>query len=320
MGGGGGPTQTSSTIPPWAQGYHKELLGRAAKEAYGQEEMPLYGNERIAGFSPGEASGQEHRSAMLAGGDPYTPRAMGGLQQAHGTLQQAYGTVGGPGGSLLGQFGQEQAQQYMSPYMQNVVDVEQQAAQREFERQQNLSDAERVAGGSRGGYREAIGRALAGSEQARVAGEIQSRGSQAAYLNAQEQFQRDREAAMGQAGLYSEQAGLYSDIGMRTSELGGMAQAQELERIKAAEYGGEQQRAMQQAKMNLGYEDFMRQQQWPMTQMNWMSGMLSGIPHPAGQWSSSPGPGFMNQLISLGLGGAGISQLLGGGGVGGAVK
>lgn len=119
------------------------------------------------------------------------------------------------------QFGGVQAQQYISPFQQNVVDVQKREAIRDARRGQVVQDLGAARQGTYGGSRQL----LAGLERERnlgtQLGDIQARGSQSAYENAQAQFERDRAAGMtaGQenlrASLGVQQLG--TETGLRTA-------------------------------------------------------------------------------------------------------
>ena len=68
----------------------------------------------------------------------------------------------------------ESVGQYMSPYMQNVVDVQKQQAQLDFDRMQAGRDAAAVQAGAFGGSRQAVGDYLAQEGLARQMGDIQA--------------------------------------------------------------------------------------------------------------------------------------------------
>jgi hypothetical protein len=118
-------------------------------------------------------------------------------------------------------FGSEQAQQYMSPYMQNVVDVQQrqaiEAAQKS-QLDQNLASARQ---GTYGGARQALLQGERESGLRTQLGDIQASGSQRAFEQAQQQFERDRAAQMGvgsqnlQAALGVQQLG--TQTGLQTA-------------------------------------------------------------------------------------------------------
>ena len=114
------------------------------------------------------------------------------------------------------QFGQAQADQYMSPYVQNVVDTQKREAITDAQKGQLVQDLGAARQGTYGGSRQL----LAGLERERnlgtQLGDIQARGSQAAFENAQAQFERDRAAGMT-AGQTNLQAALgQQELGVQT--------------------------------------------------------------------------------------------------------
>jgi hypothetical protein len=104
-------------------------------------------------------------------------------------------------------FGNDQAQQYMSPYAQNVMDVQKREAVRDAQKAQLVGDLGAARQGTYGGARQL----LAATERERALGQnlgdIQVRGMQSAYENAQAQFERDRSAGfnVGQQNLQAAQ-------------------------------------------------------------------------------------------------------------------
>jgi len=88
------------------------------------------------------------------------------------------------------------ANYYMSPYMQNVVDVQKDRAELDFQRAQAGRDATAVQRGAYGGSRSAVVDALAQEDLARRMDEIQATGQQSAYEDAQRMFGADRQAIM----------------------------------------------------------------------------------------------------------------------------
>ena len=105
------------------------------------------------------------------------------------------------------QFGLGAASQYMSPYMQEVVDRQKQAAIRDYARQLPSLKAAGVRSGASGGTREAILESEARRNLATQLGDIQAQGSQGAFQQAQAQYNADR-ARMLQAQQANQAAGL----------------------------------------------------------------------------------------------------------------
>jgi len=58
----------------------------------------------------------------------------------------------------------------------------------------------------------------------------------------------------------------------------GMAQQLELQRLAAMQQGGGYIDALTRQAMNLQYQDFINQQNFPYQQMNFLQGILSGVP------------------------------------------
>ncbi len=108
------------------------------------------------------------------------------------------------------QFGNPQAQQYMSPYIQNVLDVQKREAITDAKKTQLAADLGSVRQGTHGGARQL----LAATERERALGQqlgdIEARGLQSAYENAQGQFERDRTA-----GMSADQQNLQSRLGVQ---------------------------------------------------------------------------------------------------------
>jgi len=96
------------------------------------------------------------------------------------------------------------ASAYMSPYMQNVVDIQQREAQRQADIQATKRGAGFAQAGAFGGSRQAIENAEAARNLATQQGDIQAQGLQAAYQSGQGQFNTEQQAAL-QAALANQQ-------------------------------------------------------------------------------------------------------------------
>jgi len=103
------------------------------------------------------------------------------------------------------------ADAYMSPYMQNVVDIQKREAQRQSGIQGTQQQAQAAQAGAFGGGRDAIMRAERERNLAQQMGDIQATGSQAAFQNAQQQFNAEQQARL-QAQQANQQAGLTTGI------------------------------------------------------------------------------------------------------------
>jgi hypothetical protein len=417
MGGGGGSNQvqksevTQSTLPEYARPYFEGLMQRAGTTL--TTPYQPYGQERIADFTQQQRGVQQNILGMQTPGQfgnastltgiaglgsleagKYTPGQFNAervnAQQVNAPSMQAAQTNYNPNLTTFqmqapDQFGQQQTNQYMSPYMQNVVDTQKREAVRDARQGQIVQDLGAARQGTYGGSRQL----LAGLERERnlgtQLGDIQARGSQSAFENAQAQFERDRGATMtAQQQNLAAQLGvqqLGTDVGLRTAlanldansqanvqnlaaqlqtqglnaeqsmraalanqqagldvqrmgeqsrqfgsqqGLAGLAQAgqmgQTLSNIGSAQSQADQarlgmqqgtaaqQQAMNQQYLDTAYQDFLRQRDYPMEQMQQYSSLLRGVPVTPNTTSTTyaPNASLGSQLVSGGLGAAAL--------------
>lgn len=150
-------------------------------------------------------------------------------------------------------FGQPQAQQYMSPYMDAVVEAQKREAARQAAMQKAGRSASAVRAGAFGGSRQAIQEGMAEEALQRQIGDIEAVGRQKAFESAQSQFERDRAASLAsqqanvqsalQAALANQQAGVTTG----RENLGASLAAQQLGTQTALQAALANQQARQQA-------------------------------------------------------------------------
>jgi hypothetical protein len=210
---------------------------------------PIYDRERLEGFTAqqkklqGEVAGMQTPGqfgaastlATAAGlgslqAGQYTPGQFGfqqvNAQQFNAPNMQAAQTNYNPNLTTFqmqapDQFGQQQTEQYMSPYIRNVLDTQKREATRDARQQQLAQDLGAARQGTYGGSRQLL--AALGRERnlGQQLGDIEARGLQSAFENAQAQFERDRGATMTaqqrnlEAQLGVQQLG--TDVGLRTA-------------------------------------------------------------------------------------------------------
>jgi hypothetical protein len=324
-GGGSAPSSTTqvSELPEWARGYAKDTLSKAgALTDVNKNPYQAYGGNRIAGFSPLQQQAQQQAAGMQTSGLTGM-----GAQMAGAAGLGALGANYDPTQFQAGQFGGKEAQQYMSPYMQNVVDIQQREAQRQGDIAGTQRAAQATGAGAFGGSRQAIMDAEAARNLATQKGDIQAQGLQSSYQQAQNQFNADqaRQMQAQQLGEQSKQYGAgYGMQGLQTAlqgagQLGALGQQQfgqgmDINKLLSA-YGGQQQE-LQQRGLTQGYQDFLNQQNYPYKQLGFMSDMIRGLP--LGQQSTSQmyeAPGSITgQIAGLGTGMLGLSKFMAEGG------
>jgi hypothetical protein len=241
-GGSSGSGQTvayQTNIPEYAAPYFEKLIGQAG--AITQAPYQPYTGERIAQFTPlqqqafagtqqrqatpqlGAASQIAQAAALQGMGQQYNPSAFTAPQITPGQI--GYERVGTQAFTAPGA-----AQAYMSPYMQNVVDIQQREAQRQADIARTQRGAQAVGAGAFGGSRQAIMDAEAARNLAMQKGDIQAQGLQSAFSTGREAFMQDQARAL-QAQQMNQQTGLSAG----QSGLQAMMQAQQQNQQAALE-------------------------------------------------------------------------------------
>jgi len=142
-------------------------------------------------------------------------------------------------------------------------------------------------------------------------------------LNAQEIQERVNQAE-NEARMRSQEfnvqaardaAGLGLDAARFLGGLGGQRQDMAYNRLQNLQAAGQIQRELAQRGLDLGYQDFLRQQAFPREQLGLLSSLLQGLPIQPGTTVSSfgTGPSDMQQLLGTGIGGVGLYNAMRGG-------
>lgn len=312
-GGGGSQTTTGTTyqtnIPAYLEDPTKAMVSRG--ELLSQQEYQPYQGQRVAGLTP------EQQAVYGELGGMRTPGEFG---QAGATLTGAeqFGAAGALGamGYQPGTFGATQAQQYMSPYQQAVTDIAKREAVTDAQMLNRDLASKAAKAGAFGGSRFGVEQALLGSKLATNLSDIQTKGLQDAYLNAQQQFERDRAAGLQGANLNLEGAKFGANTGLQASQqrsaLGTATQAADLQRLAAQEAAGKAQQEQQQAELNTAYNNYLEQRDWEKNQLGFLSGIIRGTPFSTSQTgtTTAPAPSTTSQLAGLGIAGIGLANLL----------
>lgn len=115
-----------------------------------------------------------------------------------------------------------------------------------------------------------------------------------------------QQAALAQGNeLYQSGLGQYGQAVGTMANLGGQSQAMAMDRLGAMQAAGTQQRALGQAMLDTGYQDYLRQQQYGMDRANFMAGILGGSPY-VNQYSQfrttqEQNPSLFNTMLGAGI-------------------
>jgi hypothetical protein len=357
----------SENIPQFMSDYTLGLISRA--NAIAAEPYQSYGGPRVAGFTNdtqnafnqtrlasqaytgplSQALGltqQASQSNPFATASPYITSAAGMTQQAAnapGALSAASPYMQQASGTFTG----NNVNQYMDPYVQNVVNRASDVATRNFNENlmPGIQDKFTRAGqyGSSGMLKDATRAARDTTEN------IQSQANAAlsqAYQNAGQLYGQDASRqgtlaqlagslssqdqaaklqAAGQLGtlgstlgtLQGQTGALQLQAGQQYGALGQSAQQLGLQGAAALDTIGQEQQGLNQRNLDTAYQDFQNQTQYPRQTIDWMSSVIRGIPYSSSTQTSQTGPANayqpspLSQIASLGTGIAGIQQLLG---------
>jgi len=255
-----------------------------------------YKGQRIADFNPNQQQMFDETMGLK------TP----------GQFGQATGMAGasGIGGLMAGQNYANQATdpnataQYMSPYMQNVVDYQKTQALRDFQMGDQMRAAQTSKAGAFGGSRQALVQSEAQRGLNSQLQGIAATGSQNAFQNAQAQQQFG--ANLGLQGMQ-----LAGQNAQTLGQLGTQQQTADLSRLQAQGQVGATQQARTQAGLTEQYQDFLKQQEYPYAQLAFYNSMIRGLSPvmPTTTSTYAPAPSGAAQLAGLGLGAYSVGKL-----------
>ena len=287
-----------SNLPKYFEPYAIDMMKRA--EAESKREYTPYEGQRLADENTDTARSREMARAAAEGG-------IAGLDTAQA------GTSAGMNRALSGMgyqsqdFDSAQAQKYMSPYLQNVLDVQKNQAVLDFNRGQADRNFAANQAGAFGGPRQGVQQALAGEGLQRQLAEIQATGQQKAFEQAQQQFGADRDARAQAEKMGLSAAESLSGQSAQLAALGEKARAGDIESAQLLEKISKDRMAREQAGLDLSYEDFVRQRDMPREDLTFLSSILRGVPvQPSTETTKLQNRDPFQDLLGTGIAGLGL--------------
>lgn len=297
-------TVVQTNLPKYVRPYFERLLERT--EAESKREYEPYEGQRLAGEAQDTLDAREKARGIAGSG-------IAGLPQAQAATTAGIGRALQGMGYQAGQFDSGAAAQYMSPYMQQVVDVQKERAILDAQRQGAGRAAQAVQSGAFGGSRAAIQEGMAQEALGRQLAEIQASGQQQAFEQAQQQFERDRSARADAERLGLGAAELAGGQARGLADLGRLAREGDIESARLLEQIGKDVTGRDQAGLDLAYQDFVRQRDYPREQLQFLSSVLRGVPvQPSTETTSMQSYNPIQQLLGTGISALGLYKGLGG--------
>jgi hypothetical protein len=276
--GGGSPapapssTSTTQEIPEELKPYITDILGKsqAIQEKRTAEGYRPYQGQSLADFTPEQQRAMQGISGLVGTSQQYLDPA------ARLTAASAMTPTG------------EEVSQYMSPYMQQVVDIQQREARRAADVSGQQLAAQAVGAGGFGGSRQAILEAEAGRNLQTQLGDIQARGLAGAYEDAQRRLTEQRQRQLAGGAQFAQMAPTAISTGLQ--ELGALQQA-----------GGMRQ-AQSQAALDIARQQFEAEKAFPEQTLQQYSSIIRGYAMDPNRTTTTytPAPSTLQQIAGLG--------------------
>lgn len=282
-----GSSTTTNSIPQWLQDASQGLINSGTNLS--QNPYSGYTGNRIENFSPDQQAAFSQTRNAAQSGQPWFNQA---LQNTAGLA--ANGTP---------QWSTQAAQQYMSPYtntaLQSSVNM---LNQQRDQGAKGIQDAS-IRNGSFGGARQGVQMAEYNNNYDNTIANTIAQGQNTAYNNAQTAFNNDQNRNLqGQLGANNLLGGLAN-----SSQQAGLSGA------NAMQTSGAIQQALGQQGLDLGYQNFTNQQMYPYNQLNFLGGLISGVPYSTSSFSSQSqaNPSVGQSILGYGLGAASLANMFG---------
>jgi len=268
--------------------FHEQFLTDIFESAKAAAETGMpYAPGEVAQLSQGQQAAIQQAMSGVGAFQPY-------LQQGQQAIQAGIGQAMGAG------FTPTSYQQYMDPFLDDVIDAQMEDIAKQGKLQQQTLAGQAVGAGAFGGSRAAVG----SGEIARNVLETQARtGAQLRTAG----FQQAQQAAQNAAQQQLQQAQLTGALGQGIAGLGQMGQALGVQDINTLLGIGGLEQQQQQSLLNQAQQNLLAQQSLPFQQVGFLSDIFRGVPalQQTTTSTTTPPPSTTSQLLGLGIAGLG---------------
>lgn len=290
-------TTTVNSVPPFLQQGLTSLFGQA--EATSSIPYSPYPGPTVAPLSQQQTQGIGQAQQYSQAAQPWLQNA--GQYAANSTQQIA---------PSLQQFGQSQFNSLSNPFTQGVIGTSEQELQRQLAIGQQGVAGQAAQQGAWGGDRAAIAQSELARNEGQLGGQLASQLNLQNFQQAQSQFNTQQNQQIAAQESDAQRAAQASQL---MTGIGTQVQGQGIQGAEALTGAGALEQQQGQANINSGYQQFLNQRNWPMQQLQTLSGAIQGFPTNAfaGSTTTSPGPSAFSQIGGAGLAGLGIAGSLG---------
>jgi hypothetical protein len=354
MGGGSPATETqtqsgSTDLPAWAKPYFERTLARGETESLKPYEA-YTGPRQALSSQYGDIGAAQNMTRGIAGSGVAGLGAAQDYSQYAMDQSKALGQYNPSQASEFQfdptrQFSGQEVQNYMSPYMQNVVDQQSKSAITNFNRQNAARANQGVQAGAFGGSRQGVVQGMAEEGLMGQLDQIQAKGLQDAYGQATSAFQADRAAQTGDQAARAAEAARVQQMSEASNQFaanqgiaalgagaagaqalagyGQLGRESDIQNAQLLDTIGRSQQQEGQQGLDLGYQEYLTKQGFTQNQIANMSNMLQGLPVANAGTSSgttntvgTPAtPGFGQQALGAGLTGLSLYKAFKDGGL-----
>ena len=346
-------------LAPFQEDYLADIFASAKALTSEGSQMP-YAAQKQADLSSGQQSAITQAQQGVGAYQPYLQQGSQAIGQGIGAVGTGLGALSSAIGQLpaaqqgylsqqqamldaqaLGQAGTQQAQamtagadfnfdptsyqQYMDPFMNDVIQQQYQDIARQGDMQRGQLGANAVASGAFGGSRQAVAEQELNrnvmDQQARTGSQLRSQGFQQAQSTAMQAAQQQAAQQLRQAqltGQLGSTAGALGQtmgqLGTATAGIGQLGQQMGVQDINSLMGVGALQQGQDQKAFDVARQNSLAEQALPYQQVGFMSDLFRGVPALQQTYSTStaPPPSTQSQLYGLGIAGLGAYGASGG--------
>ena len=280
-------------LPDWITAASQGLIQKATDVA-NTGYIPYQG-QRISDFTPDQMAAFQGIRNLQGYGQDALGTAMSGITD----LEKAQ----------AGQFDEAAAQQYMNPYISNVMDRARDRTFDAYDIARQKRDARATQAGAFGGDRQFIEEGQASGQMLDRLADQEAKGYAQAYDAASKIFSQDANRALA-ADKLNAMTALEGARGI--GSLANLGQQMSLQQNQALQGVGAAQQQMGQTGLDLAYQDYTNQLNHPYKQLGFYSDILRGTPYGTTQVYSQPAPSPLSSIAGLGITGLGLYGMGGG--------
>jgi len=308
-------------LAPFQEEYLADIF-QTAKDLTGADSQMPYSAQQVAGLSTGQQGAVDTAMQGVGSYQPFLQAGTDAIGQGIGAVGVGMGTIGSAiGQTAQADFNPMDYQQFMNPFMEDVIQQQYQDIQRQGDIQRGNIGANASTQGAFGGSRQAVAEQELARNimdlQAKSGSQLRSAGFQQAQNLAQQQAQQQLKQAQltGQLGSTTGALGqTVGQLGTATAGLGQMGQAMGVQDVNSLLGIGSLQQGQAQKALDVSRANDMARQALPYQQVGFMSDVFRGVPALQQTYSSTstPSPSMGSQMLGLGIAGLGAVGQAGG--------